>query len=189
MSKNIKGKLKEKKKRICLAKSCLQAFVWFENKSLENIYSWWEASSLSNEMFLSLWGGEPISQTRGRVGQGKDYWSVDVCCSVKCQCQSLSIEWCLPCAALLVCPSASRPSITTLGKDIFHSEQDLKQVLPPLAFGFSLCPVGFRQKHTLLWLCVCFCLWLSHKCVGLNTTHIIHSIKLSVMAQSTRTES
>ena len=93
---------------MCLARNLVKAEqAGLENKSLAKQCSWWEVSSL----FLSLWSGGPISQARCLLGQRKDYWSFDVCCSVKCQRQSLCIEWRLPSKVLLMCPSVSRPSI------------------------------------------------------------------------------
>lgn len=175
---------------ICLGKNLIQALVWLENKSLAKQCSWWEVSSLFQRAVLSLWSSGPISQARCLVGQGKDYWSFDVCCSVKCQRQSLCIEWHPRSKALLMCPSVSHPSINhrIRQRHISHwtSSETRNASTPYLVFSLS----SWRQKHPfppLFALCPCL-FWeadchIRIVCQSKRSSDNAESIYLSISAQ------
>lgn len=151
--------------RICLARKLVEAAVWSENKSLAKQRPWWEVSSLFRRAALSLWGSGPISQARCLVGQRKDYWSFDVCCSVKCQRQSLCIEWQLPGKVLLMCPSVSHPSINHSIRERHISLRTRSETrsasTPFLVFSVS----SWRQEHTFpLLFALCLCLFWEADC-------------------------
>lgn len=122
--------------------------VCSENKSLAKQCSWWEVSSLFHWAVLSLQSSGPISQARYLVRQGKDYWSFDVCCSVKCQRQSLCTEWHLPSKVLLMCPSVSQPSINHCIRQrhiSLRTRSETRNASKPFQV---FCPSAWRQKHT-----------------------------------------
>lgn len=140
--------------------------------------------------FPPSWGSGPISQARCFVGQRKDYWSFDVCCSVKCQRQSLRIEWHLPSKVLLMCPSVSQPSINHCIRERHISLQTRSETrnasTPLLVFSVS----SWRQKHISPFLfALCLCLFweadchIRILCQSKGNSDNAQSIYLSISAQ------
>lgn len=131
---------------------------------------------------LSLWSSGPISQARWLLGQRKDYWSFDVCCSVKCQRQSLCIEWHLPSKVLLMCPSVSHPSINHCIRQRHISlptrSETRNASTPFLLFSVS----SGRQKHiSPLLFALCLCLFWETDC---HIRIVCHSKENSDNAES-----
>lgn len=162
-----------------------------EDRSLAKPRSRWEVSSPVHRELLSLWtGSRPISQARCLVGQRKDYWSFDVCCSVKRQLQSLCIEWHLPRKVLLMCPSVSEPSINhhirqrhislwtrsetrnaSTAVQVFCSAEDRNPLSSPLLLAFC---------HCLFWGADCH---IRIACQSKGNSDNAESIYLSISAQ------
>lgn len=139
---------------------------------------------------LSLWGSRPISQARYLVRQGEDYWSFDVCCSVKCQRQSLCIEWHLPSKVLLMCPSVSLPSINhhiRLRRISLWTRSETRKCFHSLSsFLFLLLKT---ETHFPLWFALCHCLFWDADChiriicQSKGNSDNAESIYLSISAQ------
>lgn len=103
-----------------------------------------------------------------------------------CALSGTSLEKCSLCVHL----SPSHQSITTLGNDIFHSEQDPKQETLPLLFRFSVCSAEDRNPlSSPLWLAFCHCLFwgadchIRIACQSKGNSDNAESIYLSISAQ------